>query len=141
MKKGLFLILITLIVGSVHGQGKWPVPIYFEKYGVYHHLSNSVSLNDTAIIMHSENIFFKIVLYDAKGRLYFESYKNNKLHEKGSFENSLDTLKKYIIAVGGKNDKRIKLLQYFHPLKNGIWFETIKGKLVKKEYNMGIEIQ
>lgn len=133
--------LTLLIVSNFNsfGQAKWPIPIYFEKYGVYRHLTNDVNLNDTAKIFFTDEIFFKLVLFDGRGKSYFEVYKNNKLFEKGYFENSLDTLKKYSVSIGGIRDKKIKVIQYFQPLKNGIWLETVKGKVVRKKYNMGIE--
>lgn len=130
-----FFIFVTV---NINGQAKWPIPIYFENYGVYHRLNNEVNLNDTTIISYSEDIYFKVVLFDTKGKSYFESYKKKRLFEKGYFENSLDTLKKYSISVGGHNDRKMSVIKYFHPIKNGNWLETDKGKLVKKYYEMGI---
>jgi hypothetical protein len=132
------IVVCTLICCHTIGQSKWPIPIYLEKYGVYLRLTNDVNLNDTAKIPFSEDIFFRVVLFDARGKSYFEAYKNNKLYEKGYLENSLDTLKKYTVSIGGVHDKKVKVIQYFQPLKNGLWYETVKGKLVKKRYHMGI---
>ena len=128
------------LFSGTQAQAKWPVPIFFEKYGRYHRLTNDVKLFDTTIIEDTENRYFRLVLFDGRGKSYFEAYLKNQLIEKGYFENSLDTLKKYSTILGGKQNKRLKILAYFHPLKNGIWLERKNGKLIEKKYNMGIEI-
>lgn len=134
-------VAFMLIANSITAQAKWPIPIYFEKYGIYCHLTNDVNLNDTAKISYSANTFFRLVLFDAHGKSYFEAYRNNKIYEKGYFANSLDTLKKYSHAVNShKRDVGgYRVLKYFHPLKSGVWYERIKGRVITKKYNMGIE--
>ena len=139
--KKIFFLLALLGVFNVglKAQRKWPVPLYLPEYGVYLNLTNDISLNDTAIITYSQNIYFKIVLFEGNGKSYFEVYKNDKLYEKGYYENSLDTLKKYssAVKVNGSSGP-IRIFSYFQPLKNGEWIETKNGKLVKKIYNMGV---
>lgn len=122
-------------------QAKWSIPIFFENFGRYHYFTNDVNLNDTTIVKDSKNTFFKIVLFDSKGKCYFEAYKNNKIIEKGYYENSLDTLKKYSTQVGSGGKKTLKILKYFYPLKNGDWYEYKKGKIIKSRYDMGIVIK
>lgn len=141
MRTKIFCIIIVSAFICYHtiAQSKWPIPIYLKKYGVYLRLTNDVNLNDTAKIPFSEDIFFRLVLFNAKGKSYFEAYKNNNLYEKGYFENSLDTLKKYSVSIGGIHDKKVKVIKYSQPLKNGTWYEADKGKLTSKRYSMGIE--
>ncbi len=122
----------------LHAQPKYPCDVYIDGFG-FLGLSNDVSLNDTTRIVHSSNVYFRFVLFDPRGKSYFEIYKNNKLYAKGLYENSLDTLKDYTSAVpiDGKASK-IEVVKYFRPLKNGEWLELIKGKYVRRKYNMGI---
>ena len=134
-----FITAFTFICYISIGQARWPIPVYYEKYGVYHHFTNDVNLKDTTKVQIREDIYFRIVLFDSKGKSYFEAYKNNRLYEKGYFENSLDTLKKYSVSIGGLKDKKIKVFQYFHPIKDGVWFETISGRLIKRKYVMGVK--
>jgi len=72
------------------------------------------------------------------GKSYCEVYKNKKLYEKGYYENSLDTLKRYSSSVKGKGRRgKISVMKYFEPLKNGAWIETMKGKIKRRNYEMG----
>ena len=136
--KYTFILFCVLILNNLCSGQKWPVPIYFPEYSRYITLSDEVNLNDTIIINHSQTIFFKFVFFDAKGKSYCEVYKNKKLYEKGFYENSLDTLKRYSSSVkGGRRRGRIFILKYFEPVKHGKWIETEKGKLKKKVYDMG----
>jgi hypothetical protein len=144
MKKVCFFLIFVIVFNcNLFSQSKWPVAFYFPDYKVYLRLTNNVSLNDTATIKYSENIFFKIVLFDSLGKSYCEVYKRNKLYEKGYYENSLDTLKRYTspVIVGGRTDKIITISKYFQPLKNGIWYETMNGVLIEKKYKLGVEIK
>jgi hypothetical protein len=122
----------------LRAQPKYPCELYIDGFG-FLALSNNVNLNDTAKFVHSSNVYFRFVLFDPRGRSYFEIYKNNKLYAKGYYENSLDTLKDYASAVpiDGKPSK-IEVVKYFRPLKNGEWVELVKGKYVKRRYDMGV---
>lgn len=139
--KRLLLIWIVILPIKSSCQGKWPITFYFDNYEVFYKLTNEVQLFDTAKISINEKLFFKIVMFDKKGKSYFEAYENNILSEKGFYENSLDTLKKYIVQIRNPKDHRIKVLKYFQPLKNGEWYELVDGKLEKKVYRKGIELE
>jgi len=138
MKYFIFIFLV-FFYSTLRAQSKYPIDLYMAGYG-YLALTNDINLNDTVQVIHSENVYFRFVLFDPKGKSYFEIYKDKKLFSKGYYENSLDTLKTYTSAVpiGGKPSK-IEIHKYFQPLKNGEWIELVKGKYIKKKYNMGIE--
>jgi hypothetical protein len=139
----LILICILLLVSeSVFPQkAKWPIPFYFNEYGRYCQLDNKVNFNDTIFIRHSSKVYFKLVLFEERGKSYMEVYKNNKLYEKGYYENSIDTLKIYSRRFDGKRTNgTIHILKYFEPVKSGIWIETKNHKYVKREYLIGVDI-
>lgn len=135
------LIMLCFSLKNIAQQSTiWPVPFYFPEYQVYLKITNNVNLYDTCKIIYSEKIFFKFVFFDKLGKSYCEVYKNERLYEKGYYENSLDTLKKYSTPVRTSNrPSMIKVLLYFQPIKNGEWFETKRGKVIKKKYKMGID--
>jgi hypothetical protein len=134
----LLLLSFLFLNLTSNAQRKWPVSIFLPEYGVYLSITNDVNLNDTATIKFSATTYFKFFFFDTRGKSYCETYRNNKLYEKGYYENSLDTLKKYSVAIGDGKSSNYRILRYFQPLKHGEWWETVKGKLVKKEYDMGI---
>jgi hypothetical protein len=143
MRKINILILLVLILNqkTVTAQRKWPIPLFFPSYGVYINLTNDINLNDTAKIIISQKIYFKLVLKNSSGESYCQVYRNNKIFEKGYYVNSLDTLKKYLIPNSNKNRPgKIEVINYFQPLKNGEWLETIGKDLVIKHYLNGVEI-
>jgi len=108
------------------------------EYSRYIRLSDNLKLNDTVTIVHSPNTYFRFVFFDTMGKSYCEVYKNKKLYEKGYYENSLDTLKRYSSSVKGKGRRgKISVMKYFEPLKNGAWIETMKGKIKRRNYEMG----
>ena len=83
----------------------------------------------------------KIVLFDCRGRMHLECFKNNKKIEEGDYINSLDILRKYITRVDGINGiQNIKVKEYYQPLRSGTWFfYDLKGKLLhKKIYKDGV---
>ncbi len=100
---------------------------------------NIPKLGDTLLYKLSSKETFKFVLFDTKGRSYCERYVNNKLFQKGNFENSIDTLKRYVSGRGlnGKSSA-IRVQKYFEPLKNGEWITYNKGKKIIETYLLGI---
>ncbi len=139
MLRNYKFIFISLVFSSkLCWSQTWSIPIYFPEYSRYIRLSNDVRLNDTVTFVHSPNIYFRFVFFDKMGKSYCEVYKKKKLYEKGYYENSLDTLKRYSSSVKGRGKRgKISVLKYFEPLKNGVWIETVKGKLKRKNYAMG----
>lgn len=80
-----------------------------------------------------------MVFYDTKGKCYCERYVNGRLYQKGNYENSLDTLKRYVSDRNLKGKRSpITVQKYFEPLKNGEWITYEKGKQVKENYLLGI---
>ena len=70
------------------------IPIYFNEFDVK--ILNLPKAGDTLVYTKSGNEYFKFIIYDPMGKSYCERYLGGKMYEKGNFENSLDTLKKYI---------------------------------------------
>jgi hypothetical protein len=113
------------------------VPIYFSESGITLH--SIPRMMDTLYYNKGEREDFKFVFYDNRGKCYCERYINKKLYEKGYYENSPDTLIRYVSVrfSTGKSSPR-KAQRYFQPLKNGIWTVYRGGKEVKEEYFMGV---
>ena len=114
-----------------------PVPIYFSEYGVT--VLEIDKLGDTLHYNKSGKESFRFVFYDKRGKCYCERYVNNVLKEKGYYENSLDTLKRYTSSrfSNGKSSP-MKVQKYFQPLKDGEWIIRKRNREVKVIYSMGI---
>lgn len=96
---------------------------------------------DTIIKKIEDGRELKIVLFDCKGKMHLECFKNKKKIEEGDYVNSLDLLKKYINTVDGTNGiQNVKVYEYYQPLRSGTWFfYDLKGKLFyKKIYKSGV---
>jgi hypothetical protein len=113
------------------------VPIQFKDFGV--EIIDIPKLGDTLFYNKSSKEDFKFIFFDCRGKCYCERFIDKKLYQKGSFENSLDTLRGY---VSGRNSNghtsSIKVKKYFEPLKNGEWVTYKNNKVVKEYYKMGI---
>lgn len=138
-KKNILFVTFIFFVSTMisFAQEKY-VPIYFPEYGRFITIPEDYKLNDTISISHSPTTYIKLVLFNKQGKSYCEVYKKNRLYEKGYYENAIDTLKQYARKVKN-NGKRGKpyILTYFEPIKDGVWIETVKGKLEKRNYDMG----
>ncbi len=120
------------------GQAKYPVDLNIQGIGMLS-LTDDLVLRDTFNMKYGENTHLKFVIFDPRGKSYFEVFKKDKLFAKGYFENSLDTLKEYTsaIPIHGKPTK-IEVYKYFKPLKNGEWTELYNGKYVTRKYVLGV---
>jgi hypothetical protein len=98
---------------------------------------------DTFFTKIEGNRFLKIYLFSCKGQMNVECYNEDSvIIEKGSYENSLDLLKNYYFANNATEHKtKIKVANYYQPLRNGIWYFYNEGKLVfKRIYDGGIVV-
>lgn len=131
----LFVVFCPLF--AFRNDSEESVPIYFSEYGVT--VLEINKLGDTLHYNKSSKENFKFVFYDERGKCYCERYVNNVLQEKGYYENSLDTLKRYTSGrfANGKTSP-MKVQKYFQPLKNGEWIIRKGGREVKEIYSMGI---
>ena len=113
------------------------VPIYFEEYGV--EILAIPKLGDTLHYNVSSKEDFKFVFFSRKGKCYCERYLNRVLYEKGYYENSIDTLKRYVSGrrSNGKTSP-IEVQKYFEPLKNGKWVVYKGLKELREVYVMGV---
>lgn len=85
--------------------------------------------------------YLSVDLYDCKGRMKFSQFnKAGVLQVEGFYANSLDTLKKYIMARSAVvRSKRIYVYKYFEPLADSTWTYYENGKPLTKEiYHSGI---
>jgi len=141
------LSIICFFFLHAQDSSKWELPIYFSDYPkIYVYLPDSSRLNDTLRVDYDRYFYFKIVFKNAKGECYFESYKNNRIYEKGSYINSLDTLKQYTSSRGTTtvlDEKRIgkRIFRYFEPLRNGEWFLFADKGWIRKRYINGVEVK
>ena len=134
---GFFFAVLFLAYGFTPHNYKGVPKIYFEEYGV--EIRSTPYIGDTLTYKKSDNEYFKSVFYDKRGKCYCERYLQGKLYESGSYENSLDILKKYISGrySSGKRTK-IEVEEYYEPLKNGVWIILKNNQVIKHTYLMGI---
>jgi len=132
------LLIILIIVFWGFKKKDESIPIYFPKYGV--EIWNP-KINDTLFYNKSSKEDFRFVFASTKGQCYCEKYVFKKLFEKGYFENSLDTLKRYVSGrFSSGRSTQIIVQRYFEPLKNGNWIKYINGKEIHERYRSGIKL-
>lgn len=113
------------------------IPIYFKEFDIT--ILNLPRVRDAIIYNKSKREYFKLIIYAPMGKSYCERYIDGKIYEKGNFENSLDTLKKYISGRYSDNSQSpIRVEKYFQPLKDGNWLIYKKGNIIYQHYSMGI---
>ncbi len=130
--------VLSFLVKFVYSQNNnATIPIVFPEFGV--EIYSIHELGDTMIYNLSDKEDFKFVFFDAKGKCYCERYINHILFQKGFFENSLDTLKRYVSGRGSDGSQsNIKVQRYFEPLKNGQWITFRQKSVIRSNYKMGI---
>jgi len=114
--------------------------IHLKEYKIYF---TPNKCKDTIYEDLKENRQLKIYLHDCKGEMDVEVYFLKKIIEKGSYINSLDTLKSYATTkMLGSKEKKIVVESYFEPLRNGQWilYDSKRKKVIKKVYKQGLEI-
>jgi hypothetical protein len=133
--KFILLPLLYFFTFPTANQNK-AIPIVFKDMEV--EVLDVPKLGDTLIYKSNSKETFKFVFFDTRGKSYCERYMDGKLYQKGNYENSLDTLSRYISRRGldGKHSPII-VQKYFQPLRNGQWI-TYKGKkIIEERYLMG----
>lgn len=130
------MVVVTLL-GFKSRKSDNDIPVYIREFGV--EIRQIDKLGDTLFYNKSSKENFKFIFYDVKGKCYCERYINGKLYQKGNYESSLDTLKRY---VSGRDlnglSSAITVQMYFEPLKNGEWNTYKNGKQIKENYLMGV---
>jgi hypothetical protein len=141
-KKYCYLILICLIstLFSFTAQ-KRKYKIFIAEYDCLFTPGNECI--DTINIKARHNTFFlKIYLSDCRGQMYLQCYdSNHDKIEEGHYINSLDLLKKYTNELNFRNmTYRIKVSEYYQPLRSGKWlFYNKSGSvLYSKTYKNGV---
>lgn len=113
------------------------IPIIFRDYGVQ--INNVEKLGDTVYYEKSSIEKFKFIFYDSMGKCYCERFIKGKIFQKGNYENSLDTLKRYVSGRTNHGvNSAITVQSFFEPLKNGTWITYKNKKEIKEEYIMGL---
>ena len=129
--------ILTNFLSTIKSESQDFVPVIFREYGVQ--INSIEKLNDTVYYEKSSNESFKFVFRDHKGKCYCERIIKGNIYEQGNYENSLDTLKRYISTrkSTGKTSP-ITVQSFFEPLKNGIWITYKNKKELKETYVMGV---
>ena len=116
------------------------ITIYLSEYD-YFFTPQKAECYDTLTKKIEDDKELKITLFDCKGKMHLECFKNNKKIEEGDYVNSLDLLKRYINRLDGiKGTKTIKVYEFYQPLRSGTWFfYDKKGNILRKEiYKEGV---
>jgi hypothetical protein len=95
-----------------------PIPIVFSEYGVQ--INSIEKLSDTVYFEKSSIEAFKFVFYDQRGKCYCEHFVRGKISQKGNYENSLDTLKRYISGRKSSGTSPITVQSFYEPLKRSM---------------------
>jgi len=135
----LLLVFIGVISSSFYRNDK-RISIYLEEYE-YSFTPQKIGCIDTLLDKLEDGRHLKIFLFECMGKMHIECYKDNRKIEEGDYINSLDLLKKYSYGVNGiTGKKRIKVREYYQPLRSGDWlFYDSKGRLLyKKVYVEGV---
>ncbi|MCW3071100.1 MAG: hypothetical protein JWO44_990 [Bacteroidetes bacterium] len=108
--------------------------IYIDEYGRYFKLSVST---DTIIVNPTDKQYAKIVLFDCKGAMFFEGYKDSLLYVKGSYLSAKEVTINNVTQENVLNPGEMKQgkEEVYDPLRNGEWKYYEKGELsVVKTY-------
>lgn len=138
MKKELLLMLLLAMLSlTTYSQ----TDIYLEDFK---QKISPLKCNDVITKYLNDSSHLKIKLYDCRGKMDLEKFdKMGNLVLKGNFENSLDTLKHYIVQFSAIDlSEKIIVHKYFEPLKEGVWIYYKDGKEMRREkYKAGILVK
>jgi hypothetical protein len=100
-----------------------------EKCTIPIHFNDSVALfdgilNQTNEVVYDDSVLYKITLYDCRGHSKMMIYESNgALIAKGTFKNSLDTLKIYSNLFNELTGQmEMTVYPHFEALKDGWWY-------------------
>ncbi len=132
------ILTLFLLFGFAKRESQESVLIHYREYDVQ--IRQVKTFGDTIRYNRSSKEDFKLVIFESLGKSYLERYLNGQLIEAGHYENSLDTLKRYVGSrdLNG-NHGPLRVVKYFEPLKHGIWLTYKNGKIIKRQtYNLGV---
>jgi hypothetical protein len=149
MKYILYLVLVfnALSCGTsekpmIRKKEKCSYSIYLDEYKRYYNFSEYIT--DVIIINPTENKYAKIVLFDCKGAMSYEGYKDSLLYIVGNYVSAKQLT---IINVSQENlfnpgeIKQVKEKVY-EPTRSGEWKYYDKGKLIAtNHYNAGVLVK
>jgi hypothetical protein len=133
------LVFLSFTLLALTTDKEETIPIWFPEYGI--EIVSSKNLRDTLSYNKSSKENFKFRFSDTKGKCYCERYINGKLYEKGMYESSLDTLKRYVSTRwSNRSSSAITVQKFFQPLKDGKWIIYKGGKANRIEvYELGVK--
>lgn len=139
--KGLGIIgVVVLFFSFTYDRKKYK--IFIEEYDCIITPQKKNCIDTITVEAGRNNMSLKIYLSDCRGKMYLQCYDSNHVKiEEGNYINSLDLLKKYTNAVSPRNmEHRIKISEYYQPLRSGKWFfYSPSGKvLYTKIYDKGV---
>ena len=137
----VLILVFVFIASSNFYMDSRKVSIYINEYD-YSFTPQKNDCIDTLVKMTNDGRELKIILFDCKGKMHLECFKNRKKIEEGDYSNSLDLLKKYINTIDGITGvQRVKVYEFYQPLRLGVWsFYDGNGKLLRKEvYKEGVK--
>lgn len=135
-----FFLFCLFILASSFINYSNKIPIYISEYGYVFTPQKELCL-DTLVKITEDGKELKITLFDCRGKMHLQCFKNKVKVEEGDYVNSLDLLKKYINRIDGiKGGQAIRVYEFYQPLRSGTWFFYDKrGKLLRKEnYKQGV---
>ena len=138
--KYAFSLVCILIVSSSFLTYSSKITIYISEYD-YSFTPQKEGCIDTLTKTTEDGRELRITLFDCRGKMHLQCFKNKVKIEEGDYINSLDLLKKYINRIDGiKGNQTIKVYEFYQPLRSGTWvFYDKKGKLLRKEiYKDGV---
>ena len=142
MKIKLMLFTLGAVFVLAGFKSKGIYTIYIKEYNVY--FSPVKGCNTQYEIKANDSIFLKLKLYDCRGEMTVEAFKNNILVEKGKYKNSLALLRSYGIGRQGglrfpeKVSDKIIVNEFYQPLRDGIWLFYRTDSVEKRVYKLGI---
>ncbi len=134
----IFFLACLLAIGSSFMNSR--IRIYISEYD-FSFTPQKEGCIDTLVKTTEDGKVLKITLFDCRGKMHLECFKNKHKIEEGDYINSLDLLKKYINRIDGtKGRQTIQVYEFYQPLRSGTWlFYDKGGKIVRREkYKDGI---
>lgn len=125
------VLLLFFLFGLCLLTAKAQVDIRIKDYGI---LLSDFHCQDTLTIKLKAKKYALIKLHDCMGAMDIEIHNGNNIIEAGTYSNSLDTLKAYGTSTifGPSAIRKIVIVKYFQPIKNGEWIYYKKNKIYRR---------
>jgi hypothetical protein len=141
----LSILLVTLscrIGEKPKKKEKCSASIYLDEYDIHNYFNCSL---DTVVVKHKEKEYAKIILFDCKGAMHFEGYKDGTIYVIGNYISAKKAVPYVITHEDIYNPGEMKTVKEksYKPLRNGDWkYYNSKGNIVAiRTYNAGTLIK